>query len=104
MQVEYLGYIFRVTIYIGVFKAETPSSFTSGSIGINININDLTKETITVDYNPDEETDIYKDVLINIPIQPKDKVDISITKNFPSGENFIVDNIEVKLKCSKMPY
>jgi len=101
---EYLGFIYRVIIYLKEFSAKGWESGCVGSITFKILVNNTEMASIDINYDEYNETDVYVDKLINpIPIKPKDKIEIELEKNPPSGVEFIVDGINIKLKCSKIP-
>ena len=102
---EYLGFIYRVIIYLKEFSAKGWESGDIGSITFKILVNNNVKASITVNYDESNETDIYVDKLLDnlIFIKPKDKIEIELEENPPSGVEFTVDGINIRLKCSKIP-
>jgi len=99
--IEYIGFIYRVIIYLKEFSAEEWYSGATGSIVFHIKVNSMTKSTISLNYDEGNETDIYLDRLINpIFVKPKDKVEIELEENPPSGISFMINGVEVSLKCS----
>lgn len=102
---EYIGSIFRVIIYIGDFSCTGGAySGMTASLNFNIKVNGVTKKTIIIYYDDSNESDIHYDSLIDaIKMNPKDKVKIEMIENYPSATSFSVDNIDIKLKCSKIP-
>jgi len=104
--ITYIGSIYRVSIYIGTFKCISGcDSATSASLIFNIKVNSSIEGNVTVNYDDSNETEIYYDNLITpIKVKPNDKIEIEMVENFPSDADFLVDNVEIKLKCSKIPY
>lgn len=99
--IEYIGFIYRVIIYLKEFSAEGWYSGVVGSLTFYIKVNGISKATISLNYDEGNESDIYIDKLITpIFVKPKDKVEIELEENPPSGVSFTVNGIDVFLKCS----
>jgi len=104
--IQYIGSIYRVSIYIETFKCISGIySGITASLIFNIKVNNSVEGTVTVNYDDSNESEIYYDTLITpIKVKPNDKVEIEMVENYPSDTDFLVDNVEVKIKCSKIPY